>query len=77
MLGRKLVGLVGVAVFQVLGLYVGVAAVTGATAVELVSQWSLRGGTLTRAWEIVSMIAAVAILAGLWWVRSAFPGICA
>ena len=73
LLGRKRIGLWLVALFQVLGLYVGVVALVPAARLPLVRMWESRGD-LGRGLDIASMVVAVA---ALWWlhrIREAFTG---
>ncbi|MGO4596403.1 bifunctional lysylphosphatidylglycerol synthetase/lysine--tRNA ligase LysX [Terrabacter sp. 2RAF25] len=73
LIGRKRIGLWLVALFQVLGLYVGVVALVPAARLPLVRMWESRGD-LGRGLDIASMVVAVAVL---WWlrrIRSAFTG---
>lgn len=74
LLGRKRAGLVGVALFQILGLYLGIAALVRVAPFQLLRHWSLRWGAVTVIEGAVSVVAAVVVLIMLWWLRPAFPG---
>ncbi|NUR80333.1 MAG: DUF2156 domain-containing protein, partial [Dermatophilaceae bacterium] len=65
LLGRKRIGLWLAALFQVLGLYVGVVALVPAARLPLVRMWESRGD-LGRGLDIAAMAVAVA---ALWWLR--------
>ncbi|NUO33826.1 MAG: DUF2156 domain-containing protein, partial [Dermatophilaceae bacterium] len=73
LLGRKRIGLWLAALFQVLGLYVGVVALVPAARLPLVRMWESRGD-LGRGLDIAAMVVAVA---ALWWlhrIRAEFTG---
>ncbi len=70
---RKRIGLWLVAAFQVFGIYLGVLALIGQPALPLAEAWETRGD-LGRGLDIVSMLIAIATLAGLRRLRTDFSG---
>ena len=73
LIGRKQAGLVAVAAFQLLGMYLGVVALARLTAAPTLSGWDSRR-LFTQSLDVLSLFVGGAILVGLWWLRRAFPG---
>ena len=73
LLGRKRIGLVALAAFQVLGMYLGVVALGRWAGAPVWASWSSRG-TLSAALDVVSLAVAVASLVLAYRVRGAFAG---
>lgn len=73
LIGRKRVGLVAVAVFQLLGMYLGVVTLARLTTAPIPAAWDSRK-LLTHWLDVVSLFAGAVILFGLWRLRPAFPG---
>jgi len=73
LLGRKRIGLWFVAVFQVLGIYVGFVALVPAARLPRTEMWVSRG-ELGRGLDIVSTLVAVLALWWLWRIRHEFTG---
>jgi lysyl-tRNA synthetase class 2 len=73
LIGRKRVGLIAAASFQLLGMYLGVVALASLTTEPVLAQWGSR--RLLNHWlDVASLIIGGLILAGLWLLRPAFPG---
>ncbi|WP_330474461.1 bifunctional lysylphosphatidylglycerol synthetase/lysine--tRNA ligase LysX [Terrabacter sp. C0L_2] len=73
LLGRKRIGLWFVAVFQVLGIYVGFVALVPAARLPRTGMWVSRGD-LGRGLDIVSTVVAALALWWLWRIRHEFTG---
>jgi lysyl-tRNA synthetase class 2 len=73
LLGRKRIGLWFVAVFQVLGIYVGFVALVPAARLPRTGMWVSRG-SLGRELDIISIVVAVLALWWLWRLRHEFTG---
>ena len=73
LLGRKRIGLWFVAVFQVLGIYVGFVALVPAARLPRTEMWVSRG-ELGRGLDIVSTLVAALALWWLWRIRHEFTG---
>lgn len=73
LLGRKRIGLWFVAVFQVLGIYVGFVALVPAARLPRTEMWVSRGD-LGRGLDIVSTLVAALALWWLWRIRDEFTG---
>jgi len=73
LLGRKRIGLWFVAVFQVLGIYVGFVALVPAARLPRTEMWVSRG-ELGRGLDIVSTLVAALALWWLWRIRHDFTG---
>ncbi|GAA2745091.1 bifunctional lysylphosphatidylglycerol synthetase/lysine--tRNA ligase LysX [Terrabacter aerolatus] len=73
LLGRKRIALWFVAVFQVLGIYVGFVALVPAARLPRTGMWVSRG-SLGRELDIVSTLVAVLALWWLWRLRREFTG---
>ena len=71
LLGRKRIGLWFVALFQVLGIYIGVVALIPAARVSLIEMWATRGG-LGRGLDAVSIVVGGLALWWLWRIRRDF-----
>jgi lysyl-tRNA synthetase, class II len=73
LIGRKRVGLIAAAAFQLLGMYLGVVALARLTFKPVLAQWGSH--RLLNHWlDVASLIIGGLILAGLWLLRPAFPG---
>jgi lysyl-tRNA synthetase class 2 len=73
LVGRKRVGLVAVAAFQLFGMYLGVLALARLTFGPALTQWESR--RLLSHWlDVASLIIGGLVLVGLWLLRPAFPG---
>lgn len=73
LLGRKRIGLVALAAFQVLGMYLGAVALGRWVGAPVWASWSSRG-TLSAALDVVSLLVALAVLVLAYRVRGAFAG---
>ncbi|CAN7253236.1 bifunctional lysylphosphatidylglycerol synthetase/lysine--tRNA ligase LysX [Terrabacter sp. LjRoot27] len=73
LLGRKRIGLWFVAVFQVLGIYVGFVALVPAARLPRTEMWASRG-ELGRGLDILSTLVAALALWWLWRIRHEFTG---
>ena len=71
--GRKRIGLWFVAVFQALGIYLGIAELLPGAQLPLSEMWETRGD-LGRGLDTVSMVVAVVALWWLWRIRGEFTG---
>lgn len=73
LVGRKRVGLIAVAAFQVAGIYLGLVAAGRLAAAPAVSSWQSRE-TFGQVLDAASSVIAVLALWWLWRIRAAFPG---
>lgn len=73
LIGRKRAGLIAVAVFQLLGMYLGIVALARLNSAPVIGGWEAR--RLFSQWlDVAALLLGGLVLFGLWRVREQFPG---